>query len=53
MQTFWERDKMLWGYNPLFMAGYPSDTIQDLSIKFFELFCASPLDPGAQSDPVV
>jgi hypothetical protein len=37
MQTFWERDKMLWGYNPLFMAGYPSNTIQDLSIKFFEL----------------
>ena len=27
---------MLWGYNPLFMAGYPSNTIQDLSIKFFE-----------------
>ena len=37
MQAFWERDKMLWGYNPLFMAGYPSNTIQDLSIKFFEL----------------
>jgi hypothetical protein len=37
MQAFWEQDKMLWGYNPLFMAGYPSNTIQDLSIKFFEL----------------
>jgi hypothetical protein len=36
MQVFWEQDKMLWGYNPLFMAGYPSNTIQDLSIKFFE-----------------
>src|SRR4029434_5203784 len=37
MQAFWDQDKMLWGYNPLFMAGYPSNTIQDLSIKFFEL----------------
>ena len=27
---------MVWGYNPFFMAGYPSNTIQDLSIKFFE-----------------
>ncbi|HSK31029.1 MAG TPA: hypothetical protein VLA17_13790 [Candidatus Limnocylindria bacterium] len=29
-------DNRLWGYNPYFMAGYPSNTIQDLSIKFFE-----------------
>jgi hypothetical protein len=37
MQGFWQQDRMLWGYNPFFMAGYPSNTIQDLSIKFFEL----------------
>ena len=36
MATFWRQDRILWGYNPLFMAGYPSNTIQDLSIKFFE-----------------
>ena len=36
MEQFWRLDKQLWGYNPLFMAGYPSNTIQDLSIKFFE-----------------
>ena len=34
--AFWHQDKMVWGYNPYFMAGYPSNTIQDLSIKFFE-----------------
>lgn len=33
---FWRQDWILWGYNPFFMAGYPSNTIQDLSIKFFE-----------------
>jgi hypothetical protein len=37
LETFWRQDKLLWGYNPSFMAGYPSNTIQDLSIKFFEL----------------
>lgn len=37
IQSFWQQDGMLWGYNPFFMAGYPSNTIQDLSIKFFEL----------------
>ncbi len=37
METFWREQGSLWGYNPLFMAGYPSNTIQDLSIKFFEL----------------
>jgi hypothetical protein len=36
METFWHQDRAFWGYNPLFMAGYPSNTIQDLSIKFFE-----------------
>jgi hypothetical protein len=36
MASFWETDRTFWGYNPLFMAGYPSNTIQDLSIKFFE-----------------
>jgi len=38
MTAFWRQDGILWGYNPLFMAGYPSNTIQDLSIKFFEFF---------------
>lgn len=37
LEVFWRQDKALWGYNPFFMAGYPSNTIQDLSIKFFEL----------------
>jgi hypothetical protein len=36
LEAFWEQDKTFWGYNPLFMAGYPSNTIQDLSIKLFE-----------------
>ena len=36
LEAFWTRDRILSGYNPLFMAGYPSNTIQDLSIKFFE-----------------
>jgi len=36
LEAFWRQDKTLWGYNPFFMAGYPSNTIQDLSIKFFE-----------------
>ena len=36
MEAFWRQDRIFWGYNPLFMAGYPSNTIQDLSIKFFE-----------------
>src|SRR5262245_2461694 len=37
MVAFWKVDHRLWGYNPLFMAGYPSNTFQDWSIKFFEL----------------
>src|SRR5687767_14394325 len=36
LEAFWRQDKTLWGYNPYFMAGYPSNTIQDLSIKLFE-----------------
>ncbi len=36
LAAFWHEDKITWGYNPFFMAGYPSNTIQDLSIKFFE-----------------
>ena len=36
LETFWQQDRSSWGYNPLFMAGYPSNTIQDLSIKLFE-----------------
>jgi hypothetical protein len=37
LEAFWRQDYSLSGYNPFFMAGYPSNTIQDLSIKFFEL----------------
>jgi hypothetical protein len=37
IENFWRQDHLLIGYNPYFMAGYPSNTIQDLSIKFFEL----------------
>jgi len=37
IETFWAQDRAWTGYNPLFMAGYSSNTIQDLSIKFFEL----------------
>jgi hypothetical protein len=36
LETFWKQEKFSWCYNPLFMAGYPSNTIQDLSIKLFE-----------------
>ena len=36
LEAFWQKDKTFWGYNPYFMAGYPSNTIQDLSIKLFE-----------------
>jgi hypothetical protein len=35
-EAFWHQDRVFWGYNPFFMAGYPSNTIQDLSIKLFE-----------------
>ena len=41
MEEFWRHDRQLWGYNPLFMAGYPSNTIQDLSIKLFEFLSLS------------
>jgi hypothetical protein len=37
IEAFWREDRTLWGYNPFFMAGYPSNTIQDLSIKLFEI----------------
>lgn len=37
MKNFWRQDGRLWGYSPYFMAGYPSNTIQDLSIKLYEL----------------
>jgi hypothetical protein len=36
LEAFWQHDRSSWGYIPLFMAGYPSNTIQDLSIKLFE-----------------
>lgn len=41
IEAFWRQDRILWGYNPFFMAGYPSNTIQDLSIKFFEIVAVS------------
>jgi hypothetical protein len=37
MEAFWRDGNRLWGYNPFFMGGYPSNTIQDLSVKFFEI----------------
>lgn len=37
LEVFWRQTTSLWGYNPWFMAGYPSNTIQDLSIKLFAL----------------
>jgi hypothetical protein len=37
IEAFWLGDKSLCGYSPFFMAGYPANTIQDLSIKLFEL----------------
>ncbi len=36
LQSYWRDGAGLSGYNPYFMAGYPSNTIQDLSVKFFE-----------------
>ena len=36
LQAYWRDSAGLSGYNPYFMAGYPSNTIQDLSVKFFE-----------------
>ena len=36
LEAYWRDSAGLSGYNPFFMAGYPSNTIQDLSIKFFE-----------------
>lgn len=36
LEDFWRDSAGLSGYNPYFMAGYPSNTIQDLSVKFFE-----------------
>jgi hypothetical protein len=47
LKGHWESGHRLWGYNPFFMAGYPSNTIQDMSIKFFEL--AAMLTPGLAS----
>ena len=46
LAAFVRQDGSVWGYNPFFMAGYPSNTIQDLSIKFFE-FVAVGLSPFA------
>ena len=36
LEAFWRESRAIWGYNPLFMAGYPSNTIQDLSVKLLE-----------------
>jgi hypothetical protein len=35
------------------MAGYPSNTIQDLSIKFFDFAALGLADAWTDSDPVV
>lgn len=46
LDELWRGDRRLWGYNPFFMAGYPSNTIQDLSIKLFELLSLLLSAPG-------
>lgn len=43
--SLWADQRRLWGYNPFFMAGYPSNTIQDASIKLFELISIVAPDP--------
>jgi hypothetical protein len=48
LAAFWQEGGRLWGYNPAFMAGFPSNTIQDLSIKFFEI--AALFLPGVEPD---
>ncbi|MBI3737244.1 hypothetical protein HY256_12130 [Candidatus Sumerlaeota bacterium] len=47
MEEFWKTSHRLWGYSPLFMAGYPSNTIQDASIKLFEILAI--FTPGVDS----
>src|SRR5262245_32193308 len=37
MEASWNQDRTFWGYNPFFMAGYPSNTIPASSIKLFEI----------------
>lgn len=49
LEGFRESGGRLWGYNPYFMAGYPSNTFQDLSIKLFEL--AALATPAASPIP--
>ena len=36
VEAYWQRDRTEWRYKSVLMAGYPSSTIQDLSIKLFE-----------------
>jgi hypothetical protein len=36
VEAYWQRDRDEWRYKSVLMAGYPSSTIQDLSIKLFE-----------------
>lgn len=43
-EAFWEMNGQLWGYNPFYMAGFPSNTHLDASIKAFEL--AALFTPG-------
>src|SRR5438093_13787665 len=37
LSAFWKEGGRLWGYDPAFMAGPPGNTIQDASVKLFEL----------------
>jgi len=46
-EAFWEMNGQLWGYNPFYMAGFPSNTHLDASIKAFEL--AALFTPGVNT----
>lgn len=46
-EAFWNNNGQLWGYSPNYMAGYPSNTHLDASIKAFEL--AALFTPGVST----
>lgn len=46
-EAFWNQNAQLWGYSPNYMAGYPSNTHLDASIKAFEL--AALFTPGVST----
>ena len=46
-EAFWRTNAQLWGYSPNYMAGFPSNTHLDASIKAFEL--AALFTPGVST----